>query len=326
MVKNFFFWLILLLFAPQVLAAPLNLPAIKLTWAPPTLENPATVRFPASGTLNLDPTKDYIIDSGTAPHTRALAINGGRNWVCLGLQVEIPTQPRSRNVNGVMYAEISARRALKISGTMGTAHLEGYLFRGSDLSEGIQIYSPQGIIQLQNGRIENMHAQDEVHFVDNHPDLIQTVGGAGELRVDRLTGETDYQGILLKNDANEFGQGPVVMKNLQIKCTPTTRYEFWMSTNGKPFGPVTLENVWADVPEKKNDNLGKSVWPDKACTFPNRAIITVVNGREQATWPAEMTPVVTGFIREGAPPDGDIVQAKDVGIGYVSPQYLTHQK
>ena len=316
-----FLSLIPFLGALQVLAAP---PAPKLTWAPPVLEHPKTVTFPASGVLNLNPNQDYIIDAGSSPHTKALSINGGRNWICLGLQVEIPNQPRTRQIKGVLYSDISARRGLKIAGTTGVAHLEGYLFRGADLSEGIQIYSPHGIVQLQNGRIENMHAQDEVNFADNHPDLIQTVGGAGELRVDRLTGETDYQGVLLKNDANEFGQGPVAFKNLQIKGTPTARYQFWLAPNGKPFGPVTLENVWADVPDAKNNALGKAVWPDKAGTFPNRAIITIVDGREQATWPPQMTPVVSGFIREGAPPTGDIVRAEAVGIGYVSPGYADH--
>ena len=42
-------------------------------------------------------------------------------------------------------------------------------------------------------------------FTDNHPDVLQTWSGPPELRVDRLSGTTRYQGFFLH--PTQFGSG-----------------------------------------------------------------------------------------------------------------------
>lgn len=64
--------------------------------------------------------------------------------------------------------------------------------------------------------------RDQAEFTDNHPDIIQTRGGVGELRIDHLTGSTDYQGLYFKNDGDTVYQlgapahGPVIPNHINL--------------------------------------------------------------------------------------------------------------
>ncbi|MGJ3237988.1 MAG: hypothetical protein ACFE0Q_04720 [Anaerolineae bacterium] len=245
------------------------------------------------------------------PVTEALKIDGGRNIVLIGGEIDIPYQGDNPTR--------SSRTGLKIRNATGIVHIEGMLIYGEDLSEGIQIDAPDAIVQIQNVRIEDIHARDQVDFTDNHPDLIQPYGNVRELRVDHFTGSTDYQGFMLKADFNG-PLGTVDISNANIIGRPTARYLIWLS-NVPDAGDVTFENVYLDLPSGQYGSLGNAVWPHERRPYPNQAQIIDTSDFEGVTWPSEMSPRVHGYIQEGTPPQGDYVRRDQVGIGYVPVGY-----
>ena len=295
-----------------------------LSWSPPQLNDPTTIELTAGTrrhyTLNLDRNRDYIIRLPNVPLDGGLSINGGHNILLVGGEINIPWQGDG--------ASISSRRMLKIQDATGVVHIEGLLGRGEDLSEGIQIASPEAIIQLQNIRIEHVHARDQSGFSDNHPDLIQPWGDAREIRIDRFTGSSDYQGIFLKcdyGDTDPCQLGKVIIRRTNIIGDPTARYLFWVEQRAGS-GEVVLEDFWIDVPERRwasEGRLARAVWPDyrEDAFGEQRAYITTESsGLEYAAWP-NMTPTIEGRIYEGMPPSGDFVPEGVAGIGYISPGY-----
>lgn len=282
----------------------------KLTWAPPALENPITLQVKADDTqtaVRMDKDKDYIVQMPSAPVRRGLAFVGGRNVVVIGGEIFIPDQGDNPG--------IPERRALYIVDATGVVHIEGLLMRGDDISEGIQVAAPQATVQIQNVHIADIRARDQVGFTDNHPDLIQTWGSVGALRVDKFTGSTDYQGFLLKSD-REAPHGPVHIKRSNITGAPTARYLFWFA---KAFsGDIHLEDFWVSVPLNRSGGLGKAVWPDRDASA---AIGTDGNGNPFATWPNVTAPRVHGRVTEGSPPGGDFAPIESVGLNYQTPGY-----
>lgn len=281
----------------------------RLQWPPPALTNPTTIHVnPTQDTaLNLDPTKDYVISMPQVPVQYGVSINGGHNIVMIGGEISIPWQGTNPS--------IASRRALKIQGATGIVHIEGVLMDGPDISEGINIAAPDAIVQVENVRIENIHARDEVNFTDNHPDLIQTWGGVGDLRVDHFSGSTDYQAFMLKSD---FGapHGPVTMENVSVVGEPTARYLLWFADNGTGPTSLTLSSFYLAVPPQRVGGLSKAVWPD--VDQPDPAVISTQGTYTVATWPSLP---IAGEAIDGTPRSGDFVPAGVAGIGYVSPGY-----
>lgn len=282
-----------------------------LTWSPPPMTNNHRIVYlnnTNSGQVvrENDLTRDVTVIF-TEVIRGQVGFIGGRNWRLIGGHISIPMQ--SGNPPG-----ITPRTGLKLYDATGTMHIEGLLIDGPDLSEGIQTDTPDAYVQLQNVRVVDVHARDQVGFTDNHPDVVQTYGNAKELRIDRLTGSSDYQGIFVKADFS-FPQGPAIIKNCNIRGLPTARYLFWFNNGQGADGPITLENCYCEVHPNRVGQLGRSVWPDIGS---GRLILT--EGDTVASWgPGE--PTITGSVRKGAPPGGDFVKAGEVGVGYVSPGY-----
>lgn len=248
-------------------------------WDPPALTTPLTLNVPTSGgTFKLNAGQDYLVVMPTAPVTKALKLTGGRNVVLVGGEMNIGWQGDA--------APASMRRALLLDGQTGTAHIEGLLLGGSDLSEGIQINAPQAVVQLVNVRVEGIRARDQVNFTDNHPDLVQAWGGVKELRVDGLTGRTDYQGIFLKPDYN--GIGSVSLRRVNVRSDATARYLYWKDRNGFADFPVHVDDVWGEPASGRS--FTKTLWPEGS-----------------DAWAA---------VKQGVPAAGDFVPAGMVGIGY----------
>jgi hypothetical protein len=278
-----------------------------LRWQPPRLEAPRLVRVGTEpDAVTLEPGVDYVIELPDRPLTRGLNVSGGRNVVIIGGEIAIPWQGPAPS--------IASRRALHITHATGVVHVEGLLLHGDDISEGIQINAPEAIVQIQNVGVYGIHARDQVGFSDNHPDLIQSYGNAREIRVDRFTGSTDYQGFFFQPDFHGPHHGPVALSRVNIAGEPTSRYLLWFA----PGAAATLEDVWLDVPAEREGGLGRAVWPDDA----GREVSARVDRGERlaASWTSS---TITGRVYGGRPPDGDFVRPEDVGIGYRSPGYQT---
>ena len=264
--------------APTAAAEP-------LTWAPPRLDDPTVVTVSASNReLKLDPRRDYLIQMPSRPLTvgGGLVVMGGRNVVLIGGDIRIPWQGRRPAPN--------SRRGLYLKEQTGTVHVEGLRLGGADISEGINLDQRLGaVVQLQNIRVDGVHARDQKGFTDNHPDVLQTWGGPAELRVDGLTGTSDYQGLFLH--PQQFG-GPrprrFDLRNVDISGTGTSHYLLWQAT---PFRMATRD-VW--VSGERGRSWGQTVWP------------------APAAWPRA---------RSGRPPLGSFVPRGVAGAGYRSPGY-----
>lgn len=244
-----------------------------LSWAPPEMTDPVTVVVGDDEVVALDDGQDYYVEFPDTPIRHGVVVAGGRNVVIIGGEINIPDQGPD--------AGTYLRRALLIRGQTGVVHVEGLLMTGDDLSEGINIDAPEAIVQLQNLRIEHVHARDQVDFSDNHPDVIQPWGGVAELRVDRLTAQTDYQGIFLKEDFDPIG--PVTLRRVHIEGDPTARYLYWKQAEFD----LTIDRSY--VSPAPGRSLELTLWPDVE------------------TW-SDLT--------VGPPPTGEFVPPGLAGIGY----------
>ncbi|HEV7298367.1 MAG TPA: hypothetical protein VGN72_03310 [Tepidisphaeraceae bacterium] len=273
-----------------------NRPA-QLTWAPPTLENPTTIDVaqvikdradaPRPAHLKLDKSKDYIIKMPSEPLTTTggLSIGGGRNVVLIGGEIRFDEPPVV--VPGEKEAALR-RRAVYVNGATGTVHVEGLLITGEYAAEGfnIDMRDPNAVLQIQNVRVEKLLGTREGH----HADVVQTWAGPAELRIDRLTGISQYQGFFLGPDQH-FKDANVKVFDFRRMNVRAGGYVYWQL---RPF-PMKLEDVWAE-----SENPDRQ-WP------------------ELVLWPKNSP--VWEPVKRGAPTGGDFVPEGVAGINYVSPGY-----
>jgi hypothetical protein len=257
-----------------------------LSWAPPRLSHPKDVWIsPANAKLRLDPRRDYVLHLPRAPLRvpGGLVVTGGRNVVLIAGEIRIGRQ-------GVA-PEGDNRRALYLKQQTGTIHVEGVRLSGPGLSEGIDLDQRLGAtVQLENIRVEQLRARDEVHFADNHPDVVQSWAGPARLRIDGLTGRTDYQGMFLL--PRQFAPGlavrEVTLRRVNLAGSATAGYLLWRSNDFSP----RLDDVWVDPAPRRP--MSRSLWPHRSA------------------WPG---------VRSGAPTQGDFVPLGLAGPHYTTPGY-----
>jgi hypothetical protein len=273
----------------------------KLTWAPPVLTEPITIEITEKKTsFKLDQTKDYILKMPSRPLQGGLNIWGGRNVVLIGGEIHIPTKEEAPDFKG-------STRALYIQQQKGTIHIEGLLVSGGGLTEGVNFNQRLGgIVQFQNMRFDTVHGERSGH----HADLIQTWAGPTELRIDRFTGHTSYQGFFLLPNQHfqTVEQNGVVseapkprlfdFRNINLIGTDRSAYMLWLPT--PPGFPLNLQEVWVKPsPKKDQANRDQFLWPKPSTG--------------DTSWAA---------VKVGIPPEGDFVPAGVAGVNYVSPGYL----
>lgn len=262
-----------------------------LRWPEPRLEHPEVIEVGArGGVVRLAPGRDYrVVIRRTVRAVGGLSLVGGRNVVLVGGHVTIPPAGPQ--------ATPEDRRGLLIADQTGTVHIEGLLIdnAGGDLSEGINIEAPSAVVQIQNTRVAGIHARDEKGFTDNHPDVIQTYGGVRELRVNRLTGTTTYQGLFLRGDSGPHG--PVELSKVNIVGLPTAHYLLWKRCRDPypapcsgPDFPVGVSDVWVRPAEGRSRRLSLKPEPP-----------------DDGTW---------ADVNEGIPPGGDFVTEADLRERY----------
>ena len=297
-----------------------------LRWAPPTLKNPTTIKVPAYDSayngvtkLKLDRTRDYIIDLPDKKKVGGLSIKGGRNIHIIG--GHITANPNHLTDNAAVTSGVMA---LRIVHNYGTVHIEGLLIDDSagGQSDAINVTAPYSTVQIQNVRVERISGRDD----QVHADLIQ-IGNddVKELRVDRFTGYSNYQGLFFSR------WGPTIVKNtnLAYKASPyVTDYggghfgwvtsSKWISSTGDftcEHSAHTLSEVY--ITPKPGRSLGRSAWPRDNSTFGCEASVGDDGG--YAYWP--MLSKVRGGVKLGPPVGGDFVPEGVAGVDYVSPGY-----
>jgi len=279
--------------------------AAALRWAPPVLTEPTTIDLSTGvSKLALDRDRDYILRMPAEKKVGATWLIGGRNIVIVGGHTTIPRgTPPGRANDGY-------RRNIYINDATGTVHIEGLLIDGSGggAADGIDVSAPEATVQIQNVRIVGLRGQ----HAGFHADVVQPWGGVKDLRIDRLTGSTNYQGLQIVGPG-PIGSAEISNVNLFQTAGPYHRggHMIWLAGEGCASAKITLENVW--VKPRRGRWLGDSVWPQDRRTFARRRSCVGRASRTVASWPKLP---VTGVVRAGAPPSGDVVPKGSVGIGY----------
>jgi hypothetical protein len=314
-------------------------PGGPLTWSPPScgdathacvevyLTNTASHQEPT-----LDTNTDYRLHlpmSGAL--VGGLTISGGRNVQIIGGEIDL-SYPCSEATSACLGIYISRGSA------SGTVYIEGVYIRNPDpnyltdsfnTGDGITANNYPGVtdIVLQNVRIEGIKGCDPA-VPEAHSDVFQPYNaGNATIRVDRLTGTTDCQGMQIDPDI-AYKKYKLLPKsgtfknvNINVFANPSlgngNRYVWWFTYGLKSCVsyPITLSNVY--VQEPSGSLATGSVWPDPANTYPAGCLGLYPGG--YVTWPTLTT--LNGVVMSGLPPGGDYVPVGSAGVGYVSPGY-----
>jgi F5/8 type C domain len=299
--------------APAATAADMPADVDQLTWAPPRLVNPVPKTLGTGRTSNtdLDDNTDYIFHMPSTVKTGATIIVGGRNIVIIGGHIRLPV---------FVFGQTNSAdaRAIYIKGAKGTVHIEGILidaFNDQSWGDAIAIDAPEATVQVQNVRVNNLRGMSGL--TGFHCDVIQPFGGVKELRVDKLTASSTYQGIFTRRDRGDIGNVKVKRTNLvalpALQGSEGGGQMLWM-TEANSDGTLP-KYAYSDVyvTPRPGNTLGWAVTPDADDSTP----VVIANGFGQ--WPS--MPNVTGGVWGGAPPGGDFVPSGVAGPGYVSPGY-----
>lgn len=290
---------------------------IKLTWKPPVLINPITIQLGTGNTTNnLDPNQDYFIKLPATKKNGYTKINCGRNITVIGGSITTP--PSLQYTSDRRNIQIYDCERLTKSGTTQlnrVVHIEGVLIDGSGggQADAIAIAAPRTIVQIQNVRAVNLIGGYDTASGWEHSDVVQPWGGVKELRIDRLTGSTNYQGLQIPRDLEDIGRITIKNTNVSYYSYPPNNggYLIWLGECSISH-PVSLSELY--VVPKSGRTIGNSVWPQESSSCGVRNL-----GNGLWGWPSHGS--ITGGIKQGPPPGGDFVPAGVAGINYTSPGY-----
>ena len=231
------------------------------------------------------------------PPTRKVGatwIEGGHDVVIVGGSVTLPPDLPAD-------APSAQRTAIYIKNATGTVHVEGVLIDGAGASQldGVDVSAPQATVQLENLRIVGIHGG----VSSFHADVVQPWGGAHDLRIDRLTGQSNYQGLMLPDTTGPIGSAELSHVDLTATVDPPVDYGGHMlllSSNVPACAtyPVSVEDV--HVVPRPGRTLTNSVYPSAV---------------------ASSCPGMTGSVSAGLPAAGSYVPPGVAGLDYVSPGY-----
>lgn len=282
-----------------------------LRWPTPTLAEPTTIELGSGYTeTKLSPRKDYLLELPPGGKHGGTTIDGGHNVVLTGGAISLERQLTAGE-------EANARRAIYIKGATGVVQIEGVLIDNPNGAEfdGIDIDAPEATVQLENLRIVGLRGG--LHGF--HADVVQPWGGVANLRIDRLTGSSNYQGLSLQQDLGPIGTAQL----FEVDLTATAEepvdgggHMLWLTsgTSSCSSYPVTLEQVF--VEPRPGRRLVDSVWPSANSGLPCAEV-----GVATASWPDLMA---TGTVQAGTPPGREFVPEGIAGGAYVSPGYSAH--
>jgi hypothetical protein len=288
-----------------------------LTWAPPKLDAPKTIALnDHDDNLDLDSHQDYILEMPRRKKVGHVRITGGRNVVLIGGWSTIPAGLDHQDVNFLI-------RDTPDTVVGRIVHIEGVRVDGSGggSSDAFQINAPRTIVQLQNIRATGMIFNAKTRW---HSDVVQTSGGCQELRVDRFTGSSQFQGFYLAQDKGPNGK--LDLRHVNI-CADGSRKIVLLAiggainspkVDGKPmFGLcdvplVILHDVY--LKPSAGQDATAAVLPNGGNRNPGcQAQLSA--DRKTLSWP-NLQHKVTGTVCIGDPPGGDFVAETAVGLDY----------
>jgi hypothetical protein len=278
--------------------------ATPLTWAPPsgyTSYPGYDVAVSTANNTNLDGKGGDMYIKLPSQATGPITIKNCRNAVVIGGQINIPAN------TGASTPDV---RGIYVNNCSGTVHIEGVYIDGGPISaegDGIAINSPNAIVQVENVRINKLNGGYDTSL-HNHSDIIQPWGGVKELRIDYLTGSSNYQGFQINDDQGHIGK--VTIKNVNIGTSgvtpPTSKggYFLWMKCGtGTQY---SFTNFYL------NPRTGRTL--DNSVT---KGGCNGVISNNVMTFSGD----ASGSVKGGSP-SADFVPAGTVGLGYKSTGYV----
>jgi hypothetical protein len=291
--------------------------ASRLKWPSPQLAQPITVTLGAGQTSTvLDAKTDYIVKLPAEKKVGVTELIGGRNVIIIGGHVTVPED------EPLEVPKVSHFAAFHLKHQTGTVHIEGVLIDNSARGSGWDAFftnCPKAIVQIQNVRVEGLSGT----FKKHHADIAQIGHGVGELRIDRLTGTTDYQGLFLKIEENLRGKkrfGDMRFSRINLTALPGTSNQALLFLTTPDFymeGDVYLEDVYLQpTPKYAVNYIVPRVSPCGLERMRNGKCDPHFAWKEgsKISWP--FFSKVHGSIVEGSPEE-DFVPEGSVGIEYV---------
>jgi len=282
-----------------------------LTWAPPLLTNPVTYRVSGTPTVITAAAGQDSVVRFAGPVNKRLILQGGRNWVIVGGEINIDRP----------WEKSDDRNAILVKDATGVVHIEGVFMHGIYINDGIKACAPDAVFQIENNRIVNLLGTQAGY----HADVIQPYCGFKELRVDGLTGYSQFQGLMFKADGGSWRTTTLKRINL-VGIAPQDGYPINVVTgccnndgNSYVTGPISLSDVYISPSVSHNSGtLSGNICPAATFTFKTDS----ATGREYAEHRTDVSPQIMGRIWKGGPPLGDYVPDGVTGVGYVAPPYL----
>jgi hypothetical protein len=299
-----------------------------LTWAPPPCGDGThacnDIYLSDTGVHQTVPTPtadDYRVHLPNVPLRGGITINGGRNVIIIGGQINltVPCSDSSAACRGIYIS--------KRNGPRGHVFIEGVWIHApaqssQSTSDGIAVndssFQPTDLT-LENVRIDGISGCE---VGGNHSDVFQPwYAGNARVHIDRLSGVSNCQGLQIDPDLAWSVDGvyatEYIIKNTNLVSSSTdgrNDYLFWLTYGlACNSGPITLTNAYAQEP---NGRLAvNSVWADTDQPAACRSVWS------NPTLSFPSSPQIHGVINNGLPPGGDFVPVGVAGIAYVSPGY-----
>ncbi len=226
---------------------PIAMPEGPLTWAPPALKDPEVITLTQERPFQrLDDSKDYVVRVAggrlTLRPDQKAGVWGGDDVVWIGGEINAPGN----------------QRPIKLDRQRGSVHLEGVHVTGAGMREGINLDQRYGAsVTIENVLVDPVSGNQSGH----HADVLQTWAGPGRLRIDRLEGTTNYQGIMI--DTQGFGDARVSgfdFRNVVLRHTgegyrDVDRGYLVRRTDRSGGWPLKADNVVLVHPTKSKDRL-----------------------------------------------------------------------
>lgn len=317
-----------------------------LPWAPPECGDSGhgcqdlyLANTGAHQTLYLNDDTDYRIQLPTAgPLVGGITITGGRNVQLIGGEIDL-TYPCSNDASDCtgIYIAKSSPGAVFVEGVwihnptnIGRTCPGGASSTSQTCSTGHGIdvnTADNGVINVNTITLENVRIDgiSGCSGYDDHADVFQPYQAPDDtIRVDRLTGVTNCQGMQLDPDLayskwHTFPRSITVDNtNIDAAYNPykheANGYTWWLTWRFTcTAGPLGLTSDYFSGPPTKP--TAASVWPD-----PRNHDCGAQNSNGVVSW-KDLNVQGDGVLRNGAPPGGDFVPVGTAGLNYHSPGY-----
>ncbi len=173
------------------------------------------------------------------------------------------------------------------------AHVHEDLSVG-DQRDAIGLQTPSAIVELEDIHVVGVHGAG----TQNHSDIVQNYSAVRALRVDRLTGSSDYQGFFIRPQEGAIGQITLRRVNLQLNPSSTDAYSqiLFLSNPDGSTDPISFDQVYVDN-TRSGQTAQAAVYPDGTAS-PSSSF----NGT-QISFPSY--PQLQGTIEAGTPSTGN---------------------